>query len=157
MGSSSSKVVVNNQEFVLSTKGHIVRNGKDAPPVTKEAQREIYTYLNCALFQNQLQDDMNAYFEKEHNGIIRISVYATHSSESLSIVRLRGVIRVMKPKLLTQAYTLSRVKQILRGIIPAASKAHKYPLKSYGNYLGPSPTRIRIRFYKLTSWVSLRV
>lgn len=156
MGLSSSKVVVNNQEFVLSTHAHIMRNCKDAPPITKEAKREIYMYLNCAMFQNQLQDDIHAYFEKEHNGVIRINVSAVHSSESLSIVRLRGVIRVMKPKLLTQAYNLSRVKQMLRSIIPHASKTHKFPIKSYGNYLGPSSTRISIRFYKITSWASIK-
>jgi len=156
MGSLSSKVVVNNQEFVLRTKGHIVRNGKDAPPVTKEAKREIYMYLNSAMFQNQLQDDINSYFAKELNGVIRISVYAAHSSESMSIVTVKGVIRVMKPKLLTKEYTLSNVKQILRSLIPMASKTHKYPIKSYGNYLGPSNERIGIRFYKITSWANIQ-
>jgi hypothetical protein len=156
MGSSSSKVVVNNQTFSLSTKAHIVRNGKDAPPITKEAQREIYMYLNCDLFKNQLQDDINKYFEKEHKGVIRISVYSAQSSESMSIVTLNGVIRVIKPHLLTKAFTLSNVKQMLRSIIPRASKTHKFPIKSYGNYLGPSKERIGFRFYKITSWASIK-
>jgi hypothetical protein len=156
MGSLSSKVVVNNQDFVLHTKGYIVRNGKDAPPITKEAKREIYMYLNSAMFKNQLQDDINLYFEKEHKGVIRISVCAAHSSESMSIVTVRGIIRVMKRKVLTKTYTLSNVKQILRSLIPLASKTHRFPIKSYGSYLGPSNERISIRFYKITSWATIK-
>jgi len=152
MGASSS-VVVNHQYFVIRTKAYAVRNDKDSPVIDKEARKEIYMYLNSDMFRHLVQNDLDAYFDMKKNRMIQIIVSGVSVSEYLNIVTIKGLIRVVKP--LTSAYTVSRIKSVLRKMIPHRSNSHKYPTQKYGRYLGSEAGRISIRFYKLTTMVNL--
>jgi len=155
MGSSTSSLIAHNQGFMIRARAHIVRNSKQAPPINKEARRDIYTYLNSALFHNQLQTDLDAYFVVQQNRVIKIFISSVYYSDTWSTITVKGSIRVEKPKQLTKAHSVSSVRTALQSLIPNASKSHAYPTRGFGHSLGPTVDKIGIRFYKITTAVNI--
>jgi len=153
MGTSSSKVIVNDQRFVIRTKAYAVRNGKNAPIMDKEARKEIYMYLHSDMFRQRVQNDLDSYFDMKKNRVVQIVVSSVSVSEYLNIVTIKGILRVVKP--LTSAFSISRIKSVLHGLIPHSSKNRNYPTRTFGHYLGSETGRISLRFYGMTTMVNL--
>jgi hypothetical protein len=147
MGSSQS--IVDNQAFYIITRPQIVRNSSKSPHITKDVRGCVYQYLNSYVFQQQVQADLNAYFEKTR--VIKVMIHSVTATDS-RFVKIRGRILVLKPGLLNNGdYSIAKVRSALHRLIPAASQAVKYPRKGYGVALGPNKEHIGLRFYKLAT------
>ena len=117
----------------------------------KNCRSEIYTYLNSFIFQNQLNSDLDAYFEKETGRVLQIVVSTVVCSHYWNIVTIRGYIKVLKPTLLSNKFSVGAVRAALRSVIPTASRGHKYPVRNFGASLGQSNDRLTLRFHSLTT------
>ena len=147
MGSSQS--IVDNQAFYIITRPQIVRNSAKSPPISKDVRATVYQYLNSYVFQQQVQADLNAYFENKR--VIKVMIHSVTATDS-RFVKIRGRILVLKPALLkNDEYSIAKVRSVLHRLIPAASQEVKYPRKGYGIALGPNKEQIGLRFYKLAT------
>lgn len=151
MGSSQSNLISHEQRFVIRTRAVVARNSSKSPPIDQDVRREIYTYLNSFIFQNQLNSDLDAYFEKETGRVLQIVVSTVVCSHYWNIVTIRGYIKVLKPTLLSNKFSVGAVRAALRSVIPTASRGHKYPVRNFGASLGQSNDRLTLRFHSLTT------
>jgi len=151
MGSSHSNLISHEQQFVIRTRAVVSRNSSKSPSLDHDVRREIYTYLNSFIFQNQLNSDLDAYFENEKGRVLQIVVSTVVCSHYWNIVTVRGYIKVVKPTHISNKFSVSAVRAALRSIIPKASRGHKYPVRNFGASLGQSSDRLTIRFHSLTT------
>ena len=151
MGSSQSNLISHEQQFVIRTRAVVARNSSKSPSMDHDVRREIYTYLNSFIFKNQLNSDLDAYFEKATGRVLQIVVSTVVCSHYWNIVTIRGFIKVLKPNLLSKKYSVGAVRAGLRSIIPKASRGHKYPVRNFGSSLGLANDRLTLRFHSLTT------
>ena len=151
MGSSQSNLISHEQRFVIRTRAVATRNSSKSPSVDHDVRREIYTYLNSFIFQNQLNSDLDAYFEKGQERVLQIVVTNVGCSLYWNIVTISGYIKVIKPTHLSNKFSVAAVRAALRSVIPTASRGHKYPVRNFGASLGQSSDRLTLRFYSLTT------
>lgn len=151
----SNQLVVHGQPFVIRTRVHIVKNGAKAPPLDTEARRDIYTYLNGFMFRQQVQADLDSYFEKEKDRVLQIVVTDVLCTNSWYIITIKGHIKVVKPKQLASGCTVADVRAALHTLVPKASKGHMYPVRDFGQYLGGGDDRYSLRFHKSTTMTKI--
>jgi len=150
MGSANSQLIVHEQPFVIRARVHISKNGAKAPSMTDEVRRELDTFLNGFMFQNQLESDLDNYFMKKDR-VLQIVVRSVNYSSAWRTVTVSGFIRVIKPTHLSKEFSVGAVRTALQALIPLASKSRAYPVRNFGQFLGSGPDRLSLRFYKMTT------
>jgi hypothetical protein len=153
MGNKQS--VTHNQRFTIRLVPHIVRTTADSPSISNGVRQDIYQYLQCQIFKQQVQTDLNAFFLNEKDGILQVMVNTIEYYEGWNVLIVKGVIRVMKPTRMSDDLSAAVVKNALYRAMSTGSKTHKYPARQYGTSLGPSKNMIRIRFHKIRTSVKL--
>ncbi len=151
MGSANSQLIVHEQPFVIRTRVHISKNGAKSPSINEDVRRELDTYLNGFMFQNQIESDLDSYFQKKQDRVLQIMVRSVTYSSAWRTVTVRGLIRVIKPTHLSKDFSVGAVRKALQVLIPLASKSRPYPVRNFGQHLGSGPDRLSLRFYKMTT------
>lgn len=153
MGARQSQLIKDCQAFTIYLIPRLAKNSRRASPVNAEVRNEAYTYLGSAVFKHMIYSDLNLPFSKE--GVIKINVECIEFVRGMTLIKVKGNIRVLKPTHLTKVYSVSAVKATLHARIPNASTEHKYPIRNYGLHLGSSGPTSSIRFYKMTTFMRL--
>lgn len=107
MGSSSSKLVENNQKFVINTTAYINTDEKNK----KEINAKAYDYLNSNSFRKIITYYLNSNFMEE--GKIKILIDSIKITKALKVI-IHGTIRVIKKE--SEDYAI--VKSVLESAIP---------------------------------------